>query len=116
MNLRNLGSGFEFNELNPKEKMAVMDRYFFILDRIRFEYMKRLGWLAVYPGEEYTLVELIPQFDKLAPNLQSKTAALSQDHPAYGKFYGMNPFEREALIRRLIPKALKTIQDHSTTL
>ena len=116
MNLQNLGSGFEFNELNPKVKMAVMDRYLFILDRLRFEYMKRLGWLEAYPGEEYTLVELIHQFDKLAPGLQSETPALSQDHPDYGKFYGMNHFEKEELIRRLIPKALKAIQDHSTTL
>jgi len=51
MNLRSLGSGFEFTELDPKEKMAVMDQYLFLLDRIRFEFMKRLGWLEAYPGE-----------------------------------------------------------------
>ena len=39
MNLQNLGSGFEFNDLNPKEKMAVIDRYLFLMDRIRFEYI-----------------------------------------------------------------------------
>ena len=46
MNLLDLGSGFEINELNAKEKMMVINRYLFIMDRIRFEYMKRLGWLA----------------------------------------------------------------------
>jgi len=59
MSLKDLGSGFEFNELDPKNKMAVIDLHLFLLDRIRFEYMKRLGWLANYPGEEFTLVELI---------------------------------------------------------
>ena len=29
MNLQGLGSGFEFNGLTPKEKLAVMDRYLF---------------------------------------------------------------------------------------
>lgn len=116
MNLRNMGSGFEFNELHPKEKMAVMDRYLFLLDRIRFEYIKRLGWLEGYPGEEFTLVEMILHFDELGPRLQARTPALSRDHPDYDAFRRMNPYEREEVIRRLIPKALKQIEDHSTTL
>jgi len=45
MNLLDFGSGFEFNSLQSAKKMAVMDRYLFLLDQIRFEYLKRLGWL-----------------------------------------------------------------------
>ncbi|MBW2609364.1 MAG: hypothetical protein JRC68_03345 [Deltaproteobacteria bacterium] len=116
MNLQGLGSGFEFNELDTKDKMSVIDRYLFLLDRIRFEYIKRLGWLESYPGEEFTLVELIIQFDQLAPGLQAKPPSLSKDHPDYSKFRSMNSFERKELIRKLIPEALKEIQDHSTTL
>jgi hypothetical protein len=109
MNLEDLGSGFEFSDLGPKDKMAVMDRYLFLLDRIRFEYMKRLGWLEGYPGEEYTLVELIVHYEELAPRLQSKTPTLSRDHEAYEAFCKMNTFEKEELIRKLIPKALREI-------
>ena len=116
MNLQNLGSGFEFNELDPKEKMAVIDRYLFLMDRIRFEYMKRLGWLESYPGEEFTLVELIIHFDQLGPRLQAQIPSLNRANPSYDKFCTMNAFEKEELIRKLIPKALKLIQDHSTTL
>jgi len=116
MNLQGLGSGFEFNELDTKDMMSVIDRYLFLMDRIRFEYIKRLGWLESYPGEEYTLVELIIQFEKLAPDLQAKPPLLSRDHPAYSNYRRMNSFEREELIRKLIPEALKEIQDHSTTL
>ena len=116
MTLDNLGSGFEFNELNPKEKMAVMDRYLFLLDRLRYEYMKRLGWLSDYPGEEKTLVDLILHFDESAPELQARTPMLSSDHPAYEKFCSMNTFEREECVRKLIPEALKGLQNHSTTL
>ena len=43
MGLKGLGSGFEFAELSPKKKMVVIDLYLFLLDRIRFECMKRLG-------------------------------------------------------------------------
>ena len=111
MNLLNLGSGFEFDELRSKQKMAVVDRYLFLLDRIRFEYMKRLGWLESYLGEEFTLVELVIQFEALAPGLQTKTPALSRNHPDYDKFSKADAFEKEEFIRKLIPKALKEMQD-----
>jgi hypothetical protein len=116
MNLQGLGSGFEFNELSPKERMAIIDRYLFLLDRIRFECMKRLGWLESYPGEESTLVELITQFDKLAPSLQARVPVLSQNVPGYKAYSEMNTFDKEAFVRKLIPKALKEIRNYSTTL
>ena len=111
MNLLSLGSGFEFNELHSKQKMVVVDRYLFLLDRIRFEYMKRLGWLESYPGQEIPLVDLVVQFEALAPGLQTKTPLLSREHTSYDKFSKMGAFEREELIRRLIPEALREIQD-----
>ena len=111
MNLLNLGSGFEFNELHSKQKMIVVDRYLFLLDRIRFEYMKRLGWLERYPGEDFTLVDFVIHFEELAPGLQTKTPILSRNHPAYDKFSKMGAFEKEEFIRKLIPKALKEMPD-----
>ena len=116
MNLKKLGSGFEFTDLNAKQKMALMDRYLFLLDRVRFETMKRLGWLEEYPGEEFSIVELIIHYERLAPRLEAKVPQLSRDHAAYQEFRDMNAFEREELIRKLIPKALKALQDHSPTL
>jgi hypothetical protein len=116
MNLRNLGSGFEFSELSPEDKMSVMDQYLFLLDRIRFEYMKRIGWLETYPGEELTLVDLVVAYEQLGHRLHRATPLLSREHAAYAEFREMNSFEREELIRKLIPKALKEIEDQSTTL
>lgn len=116
MNIDNLGSGFEFNELSPKRKMVVMDKYLFLLDRIRFECMKRLGWLENYPGDEFTLVELIAQFEKLAPSLQAKIPSLSKNHSGYENFSGLNTFDKESYVRKLIPKALTEINGYSSTL
>jgi hypothetical protein len=116
MNLKNLGSGFEFHELDPKNKMGVMDLHLFLLDRVRFECMKRLGWLDSYPGEDLSLVELVLQFDSLAPGLQAKIPLLSQDHPDYPRFSGANALDKEGVIRRLIPKLMKEIDRYSDTL
>jgi hypothetical protein len=116
MNLKGLGSGFEFNELDSKDKVSVMDMYLFLLDLIRFEYMKRLGWLDSYPGENFTIVELILQFDQLAPGMRARPPSLSKDHPAYGLFSEMNQFEKEELIRKLLGDALQEMRDYPTTL
>ena len=116
MSLKGLGSGFEFAELSPKKKMVVIDLYLFLLDRIRSECMKRLGWLQSYPGEQYALVELIVTFDKLTPNLQEESPELRPDYPDYKAYSEMNTFDKEVFIRKLIPLALDEIQDHSTTL
>jgi len=116
MNVTGVGSAFDFNELPPKEQIAVMDRHLFLLDLIRYEYMKRLGWLESYPGDECTLVELVVDFESLAPGLRADTPTLSSNHPAYEAFCAASTMEKEELIRKLIPKALEMIQESSTTL
>jgi len=75
-----------------------------------------LGWLESYPGEEFSLVDLINRFDSLAPGLQAKVPVLSRNHPDYKTYSAVNVFEREAVVRKLIPKLLVKIKDYSTTL
>jgi hypothetical protein len=116
MNLKGFGSGFEFEELSPHQKIAVIDQYLFLLDRIRFECMKRLGWLEAYPGEEYPLVEMIVNFERLGPSLHAKIPVISPEFPVSGEYSGMNTFDKDVYIRKLIPKALEAIESHSTTL
>lgn len=116
LNIRGMGSGFDFDRLSPKEKMEVIDQYIFLLDRIRFECMKRLGWLDSYPGEDFTLVELISGFNRLAPGLQAKVPTLSRNYPRYDVYSKMNTFDRETFIRKLIPKAIREIRSYSKTL
>ncbi|MCD6305604.1 MAG: hypothetical protein J7M32_04865 [Deltaproteobacteria bacterium] len=116
MRLKNLGSGFEFHELDSKNKMAVMDIHLFLLDRIRFECMKRLGWLESYPGEDLALMDLVVQFDRLAPGLQARIPLLSPNHPEYPRFAEATAFDREGVIRRLIPRLVKKMGDYADIL
>ncbi|MFO7985650.1 MAG: hypothetical protein R6U38_07265 [Desulfatiglandaceae bacterium] len=116
MEIKNLGSGFEFNELKPKQKMAVIDQYLFLLDRIRFECMKRLGWLQAYPGEEFPLVTLVEGYDRLAPGLQANIPVLREDHPDYHRFVAISTYDKEAFIRKLIPGLMKALENYATIL
>lgn len=109
MNIKDLGSGLEFHELDPTDKIAVIDIYLFLLDRARYEHMKRLEWLASYPGEEYPLVELVTNFDDLAPDIKATPAVLNQSHPCYREYNSRNLIGKEEIIRKLIPQALDKI-------
>ena len=116
MSLKNFGSGFEFNEMDPTKKMLIIDHYLFLLDRIRFECMKRLSWLESYPGQDLTLVELVVGFEKLGLSLQAKIPQLSEEHPAYGEFSALIPYDRESFIRKMIPDLMNKIKGYSDSL
>ena len=107
MSLLHLGSGFEIRGLTPEDRMRVMDRYLFLLDRLRFEVMRRLGWVDAFPGEDRPLAELIGQYDTLAPALQAAVPELNPNHPDYPVFRSVSAFEKESFIRKLIPAALE---------
>ena len=109
MNMRSLGSGFEFHGLAPEDKLDVMDRYLFLLDRIRFEWMRRLGWLEGYPGEKHTLAELALGAEGFLENLKGQPPMLSREHPRYAEFQPLSGPQKEEFIRKLIPQALKEI-------
>ncbi len=110
MGLNHLGSGFEFNELSPKNKMRVIDQYLFLLDRIRYEGMKRLGWVKHYPGEEIPMVEMITRFEILAPNLQGQIPMMDPDYAGSKEFFSVTTFEKEGVVRKLIPRLLQMLQ------
>ena len=110
MGLNRLGSGFEFNELSPGNKMRVIDQYLFLLDRIRYEAMKRLEWLVHYPGEETPLVEMITRFETLAPNLQAQIPTMNPDFAGSKEFLSVSIYEKEGVVRKLIPRLMEEIQ------
>ena len=109
MGVKDLGRSISFNELDTADKITVIDTHLFLLDRVRYEYMKRLGWLAGYPGEEYHVVELVINFHDLAPDIQARPPALSRSHPCYNEYRSKNLFEKDELIRGLIPEALNIL-------
>ena len=115
MNLKGFGSGFEFNELSPTKKMAVIDQYLFLLDQLRFECMKKMGLIEYYPGEKHTLVEMIVHFERLAPRLQAELPMLRADNPNYEEYIKMNIHDKEVFIRKLIPKVLEEFGDEPPT-
>ena len=116
MGLNRMGSGFEFNELSPGDKMKVIDQYLFLLDRIRYECMKRLDWVSHYAGEEIPLAELVTRFDALAPNLQAQVPMMNPDFGGAKDFFSVGAYEKEGVVRKLIPRLLKELEPFAQTI
>ena len=105
LGVRGWGAGEAFNYLEPGRKMEALDAYLFLADQVRFEVMRRLGWLGG------TICSEIPITD-LALNHKQALARMA-GHPkllrAYPRYDEMNKrleMEPEAAIRSIIPEAL----------
>jgi hypothetical protein len=107
MGVLGLGTGVQFYYLQTSEKMAVMDIAIFLLDRLRFEAMRRLGWLEDDSSFHVPMVDMIQHSQRHVPSPGSLTPFLCAEHPRYGEYEKAFEGDRPAFIRRLIPEAIE---------
>ncbi|WP_139796614.1 hypothetical protein [Desulfacinum hydrothermale] len=96
--------------LAPNEKIGVIDRALFLLDRIRFECMRRLGWVEEDASGTIPILELIEHFDERFAHQQNQTPALADRHPRYPEFQKTFEADRSSFVRRLIPEAIEAFR------
>ena len=63
MGARGLGGSvrFRLDDLDYTVKLKIMDTAFALVDRVRFEVMRRLGWVDAAPGIDTPIIELVQQ-------------------------------------------------------
>jgi hypothetical protein len=113
MGARGLGASLRFrvDDLDNPTKLQVLDTAFALVDRVRFEVMRRLGWVDQVPGGELPLIELVQQAWRQGPAFARETPRLSPrhlDYPAYSKLPAM---DQTVFIRRLIPRAVAQFRE-----
>ncbi len=106
-----LGPGAKFHHLMGEPKLRVLDANLFFIDQIRWECMRRLGWLTGFPGEEYPLVELIMDCREIKAGFSPPFPRLAPSHPDYDEFLRRGNLDGESLVRGLIPAALAAFGD-----
>ncbi len=112
--MKNLGGKARFFFMEDKEKMVIIDVGMFLLDQFRFECLKRLGWIDSYPAENYPILELINNYDVLSSKIRNQNPILSKTHPRYDDFQRATKLDKEVIIRRLFPEALKIFTPQNT--
>ncbi len=107
-----LGFGHQatFGSVEKREQMTIVDIHLFLLDHIRFEMMRRLGWLSRFCATQYPLFEMVRQFDQIAILCQQDPPLLSETHPGYSEYKTLIDRDRQVFIRRMMPDALKAFK------
>lgn len=100
-------------ELNAAVRMEVMDATLFVLDQLRFEAMRRLGWLEESPLSDVPLVDMVLDFASKYSSSRHQTPAMAEDHPKYGEYISTFEGDRGAFIRRLIPEMIEAFGKRS---
>ncbi|MBI4763922.1 MAG: hypothetical protein HY787_04880 [Deltaproteobacteria bacterium] len=114
-----LGNGYEFESLPSEKLIPLLDAYFILIDQVRFECLRRLGWITKIPLADKSIIELIREYQKGVLTPLTETSELTPNHPGYPEYVLLNEIEKRTFIRRTIPEAvrqfsakLKSDKDH----
>jgi len=106
MGILNLGSAAKFHYLVSADQMLVVDLHLFLSDQVRFEMMRRLGWIEEFDGLKYSILELIQKFDKLKEPCRLNPPVLSTCRPQFADYSQLTFRDKEVFIRRMLNEAL----------
>jgi len=107
MGVLGLGSGYELESLPAEKLIPLLDVYFLLIDRVRFECMRRLGWVNDFPLGQKPIIDLIRDYREEEASIKAETPELNPNHPAYPEYVLLPELEKSAFVRRTIPEAVK---------
>jgi len=102
---------FRLDDLDNDIKMKIMDTAFALVDRVRFEVMRRLQWVAAVPEGEVAIIVLVRQAWRRGAAFSQEAPTLSPDHPDYPAYARLKPMDRVVFLRRLIPRAVVSFRN-----
>jgi hypothetical protein len=102
---------FRLDDLDNDLKMKIMDTAFALVDRVRFEVMRRLGWVAAMPEAEAPIIDLVQQAWRQGAGFGQEPPVLAPEHADYPAYARLNSMDRVVFLRRLIPRAVTCFRD-----
>jgi hypothetical protein len=99
-----------FSRLGREQQCRVLDIQFYLADRIRFEMMRRLGWLRGYEGDSATIPAIILEFEDFQYRDYENPPELAPSHADDAVYRQLIPREKGVFVRRLYPDALTVFQ------
>ena len=90
--------------------MRVVDIHLLLADHVRFEMMRRLGWLRNLPCGRYSLVEMVQQFEAVKQQARQNPPELTDTHSEYGAYRQLAGGDKEVFIRRMLRDAIEAFK------
>jgi hypothetical protein len=106
LGVRDLGPGEGFPYLEAQAKVEALDAFLFLADQVRFDLMRRLGWVEGVAAEAYPLLDLAQRPKDIQSQFSPQVPRLSPDHHRYPELADRLRHEPAAVVRSLIPEAL----------
>jgi hypothetical protein len=110
MGILDLGSAVEFHYLDNHDQMRVVDIHLFLADQLRFEMMRRLDWIQSFAGRNYSLLEMVQEFDTLKNSCREHPPDLARSNTNYSEYSHLTDGDKEVFIRRMLQEALDSFK------
>lgn len=115
MGILGLGEAPRFYYLPNTDQMMIVDIHLFVADQVRLEMMRRLGWLASFASEKYTLFEIVQAFEKIKAQCREKPPELSEAQPDFDLYKTLMHGDKEVFLRRKLREALEAFRARLAT-
>jgi hypothetical protein len=106
MGALDLGPAAKFFHLSNDEQMRVVDIHLLLADHVRFEMMRRIGWLDEAPGAAVEMIDLIRQFETFKQALR-RPPFLNSSHPEYAAYAQLADGDKDVFVRRMLREAVE---------
>ena len=112
MGILDLGPAAKFHYLGNRDQMLVVDLHLFLADQVRFEMMRRLGWIKGFEGMKYSILELVQDLDRIKESCRVNPPVLSVTNPGYAEYSQLTLRDKEVFIRRMLKQALDAFKEN----
>ncbi|MBM4276024.1 MAG: hypothetical protein FJ134_16435 [Deltaproteobacteria bacterium] len=108
MGAQGLGGSLRFrlDDLDNATKLKIMDVAFALMDRVRFEVMRRLGWVGEVLEQDTPIIQLVRQAVRRGQEFAREVPRLAPSHPDYPAYAKLRAADQTVFLRRLIPRAV----------
>jgi hypothetical protein len=100
------GDTADFDAMDRRTQMQVVDIHLFLADQVRFEMMRRMGWLARFGATQYPLFDMVRQFEAIRILCWQDPPVLAPMHPSHKAYEGLIDRDRQVFIRRMMPSVV----------
>ncbi len=106
LGVRGWGPGERFTYLESQPKVEALDAFLFLADQVRFDLMRRLGWVQGVAAESYSLLDMAARPKDIQASFLPQVPKLTKAYHRYEDLERRLALEPAAVVRSLIPEAL----------
>ncbi len=110
MGVLGLGPVTKFNYLPSEQQMQVVDIHLFLADHMRFELMRRLGWLEPHACQNRSIMELVKTYQQIREECKKNPPGLAPTHPGHAHYHKLAAGDKDVFIRQLLREALEEFE------